>query len=96
MSPARRRALAALHAARRGRRQHPGGASAGAALARLHHRGLRLALHPAANPVSQRSLARRLGVDVRTIGRWIRGVHYPSPDHAAAITRLVRSNPLRR
>lgn len=95
-SPAKRRALDVLHASRRGHRQHPGGGTAGASLARLYRAGLRRSGHRQTNPFSQRRLACLLGVSGRTIGRWLRGLDYPSPAHASAIVRLVQAQSVRR
>lgn len=57
----------------KGRRRNP---EEGVKLLRVQTR--RLLRHTQPGLVSQRALARSVGVDIRTVGRWLRGEDCPS------------------
>ena len=89
-TPAKRRALRRLHAARRGRPVHPEPPPSLDALRRLHAAGLR-DHGPMRNPHSISAIAREIGVDNRTLRRWFTGLDRPAPAHHVSIARALLS-----
>jgi transcriptional regulator with XRE-family HTH domain len=92
LSPAKSAALAALHAARRGVRQHPEPPDLPRLLAQIQEitrRAIRGgSVGP--DPRSRRELARHLGISDRTIRRWLSGEDVPPPAHIRALRKWVR------
>lgn len=88
-SPAKAAALARLHSSRRGRPVHPRPPSALWALARIHEAG-EAKWGREANPVSYRQMAREIGVDPRTLLRWLARLARPAVAHHDAIRRVAK------
>lgn len=82
-SQAKRKALAALHASRRGVRVHHQAADLGAVLARLEAR----ITPPEPGLRSVRVVAQFCGVSDRTVRRWLSGEDLPAP---AALEQVRR------
>lgn len=89
MTPAKQAALARLHASRRGVRVHPPPPPELEELAKLAAQGAALT-SPIRNPGTLRNLARQIGVNDKTLARWLRGEDRPARGHHAAIRRVAR------
>lgn len=93
LTPARRKALSALHEHNRGSGYRPGPGSAaeevlGAA------RGIVANARKGGSPPDPRGLrglARHLGVSPGTVSRWLAGESWPRPHHVAEIRSWVRN-----
>lgn len=83
-SPAKAAALAALHKARRGRPQHPPPPPELGALSAAYHRG-EYEHGTQLNPHSLSQMARDIGVDSRTLRRWLAGIDRPAQRWHTAI-----------
>lgn len=90
-SRAKLSALAALHAARRGRHVHPSAADLRRALVAAYRRGLRAAGgNPMANRYAIRRIAATIGVSDRTVRRWMSGEDHPDPHYHPCIRRAIQ------
>lgn len=88
-SPAKAAALAALHKLRRGQPQNPEAPPELDVLIHLHHRGEHE--HGVQrNPHSVAQMARDIGVDNRTLRRWLSGIDRPAQRWHTAIRRVAR------
>lgn len=89
MTPAKQAALDRLPRRHKGVPQHPPPPAEFAELVKLVRQASRIA--PLfANPLALRPLGRRLGVDSRTVGRWLAGTHRPSPHFHSSIRRVTQ------
>ena len=86
-SPGQLRALADMHAARRGIRQRPRGlpTDLGRAVADL------LREQPERGRISIRCAASAVGVSDRTLRRWLAGEDWPAPGAVSRLRRWLRS-----
>lgn len=88
MSPAKRRALRALHSSRRGVRTSGSSSSAAEAV----RSGLAAAFrHPVRGVRSARAAAEALGVSDRTVRRWVSGEDWPDAETCRRIMTWLRS-----
>jgi len=90
MTPAKRAALAALHASRRGVPVNPKPPPELDHLRQLIEIADRL-VRRSDNPYTLRKLGKLLGVHDKSLRRWLSGVQRPSIGHHAAIRRVVRN-----
>ena len=88
-SEAKAKALEALHASRRGKRvQNPGVTPT--ELKRLMSNVARLLRKPIPGTRSQRTLAKELHVDSRSLRRWLSGKHWPDAAKVAILEKWVQ------
>lgn len=89
MTPAKSKALAALHAGRRGKPVNPEPPKAWAAL-RKRLRKRNGVVTSAEDGLSIKTAAEEIGVSDRTIRRWLAGEDRPSAQYHESIERLAQ------